>query len=232
MILFDVDGTLCPFGKPIQWDFWRWAKGREVALIGGGTVESIRQKVPKFDGMIFGCLGNEGPDYINAWPEKSMSGRKFYPTWDGWPLLMVGETGSDDDWRLNMESRHCMFNFRFETMQGDLLERSVEWRAIICTAIETLFPPLRATVGGRYSIDVTPKGYGKEQVVPYLLKRGFKIEAFYGDRMRSWGNDHDLAFEVYKAGGKNVAVASWKHTHDLLLGIVQHANEQAEVRRD
>ena len=67
------------------------------------------------------------------------------------------------------------------------------------------FPDLDIAVGGSISIDITPKGFGKEQIARHLRKTypNDKI-IFFGDKTFKGGNDYELAQALNKLDNTKV----------------------------
>ncbi len=70
-----------------------------------------------------------------------------------------------------------------------------------------------ATVAGETGIDITPHGYGKEQIVKNF--DATKV-TFFGDKTEEGGNDFEIARKLTDKGGKVVTVDSWKDTFKCL----------------
>jgi phosphomannomutase len=72
-------------------------------------------------------------------------------------------------------------------------------------------------VGGQISIDIQPKGKDKKQSVDWLVERHLNPDiTFFGDKTFEGGNDHTVAKEVLKVGGKVHQVENWTETEKIL----------------
>ena len=118
-------------------------------------------------------------------------------------------------------SRNCSLQQRMEYFEYD---NSTGERASIANQINSKWHDIEAVIGGQISIDITPKGMNKSQVLNEI-KKYFSDEEyiFIGDRTMEGGNDYPLAevmnktenCSVYQAGEPS-AEDGYKHTKKIL----------------
>jgi phosphomannomutase len=73
-----------------------------------------------------------------------------------------------------------------------------------------------ATVAGETGIDITPHGFGKEQIVKNF--DATKV-TYFGDKTEEGGNDFEIARKLRDKGGKVIQVNSWEDTFKCLQKI-------------
>ena len=123
----------------------------------------------------------------------------------------------------HMEIRTGMLNFSFlgrNYSEGDR-EKFTEWdtknayRLYIAKLLQDKFPNIDIMLGGKTSIDIVPKGFGKQSI----LDRTDEPLWFFGDEIKPLGNDLLLANRVTETGGKVFPVVDWKNTYNLLMEL-------------
>ena len=235
--IFDVDGTLTPSRGAMNEEFANWfehfATHNAVYLVTGSDREKTLQQIPKhiynLCMKVYQCSGNhvwEGdrelyrndwtlPDPHHKWLLGELADSGFYR-----------KTGQHFDQRIGLlnfsiPGRKCNFEERAMYKQWD--EHKKEREAIAQRFNERWYKQewwdisadlVVATVAGETGIDVTPHGYGKEQII-----KGFEGPiTFYGDKTMEGGNDYTIAQAITKRGDKVIQVESWEDTFNSLQG--------------
>jgi len=235
--IFDVDGTLTPSRRRMTEDFEQffseWAQKNIFYLVSGSNLEKIKEQAPdyilNFAAGIFPCGGNQL--YING---NQVYNREFKPPQDLLDFLeeklqnteyttKAGNHIEDRGSMLNFSivGRNCSLEQRMEYFEYD---NSTGERASIANEINSKWEDFEAVIGGQISIDITPKGMNKSQVLSEI-KKYFSDEEyiFIGDRTMKGGNDYPLAevmhqtenCSVYQAGQPS-AEDGYKHTKKIL----------------
>jgi phosphomannomutase len=98
--------------------------------------------------------------------------------------------------------RDCPYEARIK--YGDWDKRNKE-REKIAMELSVNYPQYDISVGGNISIDIVPRGLGKDQVADQLrsLHKTEKI-VFLGDRTKKGGNDYALAQKLLTLGNSEV----------------------------
>ena len=235
--IFDVDGTLTPSRGAMNEEFANWfehfATHNAVYLVTGSDREKTLQQIPKhiynLCMKVYQCSGNhvwEGdrelyrndwtlPDPHHKWLLGELADSGFYR-----------KTGQHFDQRIGLlnfsiPGRKCNFEERAMYKQWD--EHKKEREAIAQRFNERWYKQewwdisadlVVATVAGETGIDVTPHGYGKEQII-----KDFEGPiTFYGDKTMEGGNDYTIAQAITKRGDKVIQVESWEDTFNSLQG--------------
>ena len=205
--IFDVDGTLTPSRGKMDTEFSKFffdfCTLNYVYLVTGSdkpkTVEQIGNVIYGMARRVYNCLGcdvYEGsrqirvddwqiPLHVKVWLEDKLEESSF-------PL----RTG------LHIEERPGMINFSIVGRNATLGERKLyvkydkehNERNIIAELFNNQFDHLIARPGGETSIDISPKGKDKSQILVDFDPRD-EIH-FFGDRMDPAGNDYPLKKEI------------------------------------
>jgi phosphomannomutase len=205
--IFDMDGTLTPSRREMTQDFEefysRWAKHHTFFLVSGSNLEKIKEQVPQYildmSEGVFTCGGNQlwlggklsynhefkpEKDLINFLKEKLSNSP--YP-------VRAGNHIEDRGSMLNFSivGRDCSLEERLEYFEYDVHSNE---RSIISDEIINKWNNLDAVIGGQISIDITPKGMNKSQVLSEV-KKFYSDDRyiFIGDRTMEGGNDYPLA---------------------------------------
>lgn len=228
--LFDVDGTLTPPRLPIDNsfvnDFLHFCKINKVYLVSGSDYKKLQEQLPdnilKACQAVFSCSGNE--TYIAG---EMVSNNVWDPPQNLLDSLqaLIESSKSPVKAGAHIEIRNGMVNFstvgRNCTHQQRL--NYVEWektsderKRLIDTVLAPVFKDLQFDTGGQISIDIYPKGTGKEQV----LKEVTGLVHFFGDRISEGGNDRNIAIAALNIPGSSVShVENWQQTRDILKNI-------------
>ena len=235
--IFDMDGTLTPSRREMTPDFEEffsmWANTHTFFLVSGSNLEKIKEQVPQYildlSEGVFTCGGNQ------LWLNGELSyNHEFKPSDDLLSFLKEQLEKSKYPLRAgnHIEDRGSMLNFSVIGRDCSLEERldyfqydvKTQERAIIANEIINRWPNIDAVIGGQISIDITPKGMNKSQVLNEVKKFYADEEyIFIGDRTMEGGNDYPLAkimhdtenCSVYQAGQPS-AEDGYKDTQRIL----------------
>lgn len=230
--IFDIDGTLTPYRKPINPEFKiifeNWIKNKRVWLITGSdrpkTVKQLGEELlSKFD-RVYQCSGNvlykgneliyerefnlpiEVKQYLDSVLESSINpikaGRHFEQREGSVNFSTVGQN-------CTQEQRDAYFKW----------DKVNKERASIVKNFNDRFDNLNAAIGGQISMDIHPKGRDKGQIV-IDIDEPF---TFFGDHLFPGGNDFPIIREALLQdkfnNSKFYKVKDWLHTALLLTEI-------------
>ncbi len=235
--IFDMDGTLTPSRREMTPDFEEffsmWANTHTFFLVSGSNLEKIKEQVPQYildlSEGVFTCGGNQ------LWLNGKLSyNHEFKPSDDLLSFLKEQLEKSKYPLRAgnHIEDRGSMLNFSVIGRDCSLEERinyfeydlKTQERANIANEIINRWANIDAVIGGQISIDITPKGMNKSQVLNEVKKFYANEEyIFIGDRTMEGGNDYPLAkimhdtenCSVYQAGEPS-AEDGYKDTQKIL----------------
>ena len=235
--IFDMDGTLTPSRREMTPDFEEffsmWANTHTFFLVSGSNLEKIKEQVPQYildlSEGVFTCGGNQ------LWLNGELSyNHEFKPSDDLLSFLKEQLEKSKYPLRAgnHIEDRGSMLNFSIIGRDCSLEERldyfqydsKKKERENIVNKIINRWDNLDAVIGGQISIDITPKGMNKSQVLNEIKKFYADEEyIFIGDRTMDGGNDYPLAkimndtenCSVYQAGEPS-AEDGYKDTQRIL----------------
>ncbi|HJO21280.1 MAG TPA: HAD-IIB family hydrolase [Candidatus Marinimicrobia bacterium] len=235
--IFDMDGTLTPSRREMTPDFEEffsmWANTHTFFLVSGSNLEKIKEQVPQYildlSEGVFTCGGNQ------LWLNGKLSyNHEFKPSDDLLSFLKEQLENSKYPLRAgnHIEDRGSMLNFSVIGRDCSLEERinyfeydlKTQERANIANEIINRWANIDAVIGGQISIDITPKGMNKSQVLNEVKKFYANEEyIFIGDRTMEGGNDYPLAkimhdtenCSVYQAGEPS-AEDGYKDTQKIL----------------
>ena len=110
--------------------------------------------------------------------------------------------------------RDCSLEQRQDYFEYD---NNVGERSSIAEEINATWKDIEAVIGGQISIDITPKGMNKSQVLNEI-KKYFSDEEyiFIGDRTMEGGNDYPLAEVMHKTENCSVYQAGKPSAEDGL----------------
>ena len=235
--IFDMDGTLTPSRREMTPDFEnffsQWANKHNFFLVSGSDLEKIKEQVPEYilnlSEGVFTCGGNQ------LWLDGKLSyNHEFKPQEDLLSFLekkvknskypvRAGNHIEDRGSMLNFSiiGRDCSIDQRLDYFEYDIENQE---RASIANEIINRWNNLDAVIGGQISIDITPRGMNKSQVLNEVKKFYSDEEyIFIGDRTMEGGNDYPLAkimneapnCSVYQAGEPS-AEDGYKDTQKIL----------------
>ncbi len=211
LYVFDLDGTLTPPRLPMTKDFEDffipWAKGKKCFIATGSDFKKVTEQISKeamfaFEG-IYCSMGNvlwkKGEVvYKNEFKEnlkliEKLNGYRKNTAYTG-ELFDNFIEKRDGMINFSVLGRNCPYEQRELYFAYD---KKAKEREKIREELLLLFPEYDISIGGMISLDITPKGYGKEQVAHHLrsLYPDEKI-IFFGDKTFKGGNDYALAQEV------------------------------------
>jgi len=240
IFIFDMDGTLTPSRRSMTENFEiffsDWAERNLFYLVSGSNLDKIKEQVPQYildrSKGVFTCGGNQ------LWMSgKLIYDHKFPPPQDLIDFLEEKLSLSKYPKRTgnHIEDRGSMLNFSIVGRNCSLEERleyfdydqKYNERSKISQEIVSKWDNLDAVIGGQISIDITPKGMNKSQVLNEI-KKYFPNEKyiFIGDRTFEGGNDYPLTSimlktdncSVYQAGEPS-AEDGYKATKQILLKL-------------
>ena len=235
--IFDMDGTLTPSRREMTSNFETffslWAKENTFFLVSGSNLEKIKEQIPQYiidlSKGVFTCGGNQ------LWLKNKLSyNHEFKPSKDlisflkekiesSNYVLRAGNHIEDRGSMLNFSiiGRDCSLDQRLDYFEYDQKNKE---RESIASEIIARWDNLDAVIGGQISIDITPRGMNKSQVLNEVKKFYSDEEyIFIGDRTMEGGNDYPLAkimnetpnCSVYQAGQPS-AEDGYKDTQKIL----------------
>jgi len=232
VLVFDIDGTLTASRQPMTPELAAVlrpvAEGRPVYLVTGSDYSKVAEQVPgavlaRVAG-VFTCVGNE------FWQGGGLVRSRRHE----FPAAMVAEIeamlmASDYGVRTgrHVEERAGTLNVSVVGRNADLAQRAAYHahdietgeRGRLAARIEARFPAYEARRGGQISVDVSPRGWNKAQVVPEIRRRhGATPIHFFADNLGEDGNDLPLAQALVAEGPHNRvnAVTGWRDTLAIL----------------
>jgi len=205
--IFDMDGTLTPSRRSMTKDFEEffniWANNHTFFLVSGSNLEKIKEQVPEYilnlSEGVFTCGGNQ------LWLDGVLSyNHEFKPSNELIDFLKNKLEQSPYPVRAgnHIEDRGSMLNFSIVGRDCSIEDRlkyfeydcETNERVKISKEICSTWENLDAVIGGQISIDITPKGMNKSQVLSEV-KKFYADDSYYfiGDRTMQGGNDYPLA---------------------------------------
>ena len=241
VFIFDIDGTLTPsrqaMTKPFQEFFEKWIKTNPFYLVTGSDLSKVHEQMNFLDieaQGIFTCCGNDmwipDPHTVNTSANLEYSNKFKLPK----NLIKYLELELRYSPYLprcgnHIENRGAMVNFSVVGRDCSLENRldyfkydsKMGERKRIAGAIKRQFPKLDAALGGQISIDITPKGYNKSQILEHIKNRNIVTSKdeyiFIGDRTMEGGNDYPLAKLMEETENCSYyQTKSWEQTISLL----------------
>lgn len=205
--LFDVDGTLTPARQPMDQEFQtfftKFCERFPVYLITGSDRPKLNEQVPpdlrRSAVGIFTCAGCQfWNDDTLIYERTHDFDAELVKTLDGF----IEHSPFDGRYGSHMEFRAGMINVSIpgRNISQDGRLRYYKWdkaqgeRQAFVKTLSRMFPNYSAAAGGQISIDVSPLGWTKAQVLKNLKQwHPASNFAFFGDRMNEGGNDRPLA---------------------------------------
>ncbi|MBR6412873.1 MAG: HAD-IIB family hydrolase [Alphaproteobacteria bacterium] len=208
LYVFDMDGTLTEPSLPMAADFsaifYRWQQTHKSYIATGSKYDKVVKQLPlevinSFAG-IYASMGNElvvkgkiaYQKKFEASPllyQKLEDYRKntAYP-YERYPNYIEERPGMIN---FSVLGRNCPYAARLKYTAWDQVSKE---REKMMTELTELFPQYDIAMGGPISLDITPKGCGKEQIA-YHLREQYPDEEiiFIGDKTFVGGNDYKLA---------------------------------------
>jgi phosphomannomutase len=228
--LFDVDGTLTPNRLPMKAEFieefFQFTLKNKVYLVSGSDYKKLQEQLPekilKACQAVFSCSGNE--TYIDG---EMVANNVCQPPQNLLDSLeaLVAASKVPHKAGQHIEIRNGMVNFSTIGRNCTLQQRLdyVEWEKtsnernkLIETVLAPVYKELQFDTGGQISIDIYPRGTGKEQVLKHITGP----VAFFGDRVATGGNDRNIAIASLEIPGSIIVhVEGWQQTRELLKKI-------------
>lgn len=230
LYLFDMDGTLTPPRQPMTAEFaiqfYEWQKTHKSFIATGSDYAKVEEQLPpsvicSFKG-IYSSMGNVLTSQSNIVYQKEFSPEQ--------ELIMKLETYRKSTkypgelYDNYIEVRSGMVNFSVlgrncpyeERNKYSLWDKSSHERERIASELKEKFPQYDISIGGSISMDITPKGCGKEQIAHHLRESNPQERiVFFGDKTFEGGNDFELAQSLLKLDNTEVIqVSSFK---DVLI---------------
>lgn len=237
--LFDVDGTLTPARQPMEQRFTeffsRFCQEFPVYFVTGSDRPKLDEQLPEpirnAAAGIFTCAGTEfwlGPDLIDqrhhVFDEDLISALEGFV--ESSPF--VGRYGNHFEYRTGMVNvsvpgRNISQQGREEYYYWD---RAYGERQKIIKTLARFFPDYSVAAGGQISVDVSPKGWTKAQILPRL--KAWHVDSrfvFFGDKMGTDGNDRPLADAIWSDSSDNqaISVENPQQTQTMLDAIYNSA---------
>jgi phosphomannomutase len=222
--IFDVDGTLTPsrgrINEAFRLSFADFCTRNEVYLVTGSDYPKTQEQLGDFILSLvqrsFNCSGSDiwarGKRLAaKSWqpPEMLLSALTDCLKTSAFPL----RTGN------HIEIRQGLVNLSIVGRNATLGERKLyaRWdtanqeRDSIVAKLSASFPELHISRGGETSVDVSPKGWDKSQILEHFDDSDCLV--FFGNEMQAGGNDTNLADAIkQRVCGTAIAVSSWQHT--------------------
>lgn len=237
--LFDVDGTLTPARQPMTENFRQFFEvfcGKQtVYLVTGSDRPKLDEQLPSsvraLTKGIFTCAGSQ------FW-QRELLVYENHHAFD--PELVKALENFIDESRFqgrfgnHLEHRTGMINISVpgRNVSQEGRKHYYKWdaehteRAQFIEELGRLFPNYSAAAGGQISIDVSPLGWTKAQVLKSLTNWHPNASfTFFGDRMNDNGNDRPLAdaLHAHSARNESVAVNGPEDTQRLLTTMAENA---------
>ncbi len=233
--LFDMDGTLTPARLPVEPAFAQffltWQQSHKSFLVSGSDIKKIEEQlttdiIDSFAG-IYSSMGNvlmaqgqilykrdfEPTNELIEKLEYYRHNTKYpFPLYPNYIEKRIGMIN------FSVLGRDCPYSAREEYAAWDNNERE---RQKIATELIATFPQYDISIGGNISIDITPKGFGKEQVAQHLREQyPNKKIIFFGDKTFIGGNDYELAEALrFFKNTQIVQVASPAEVQKIISGL-------------
>lgn len=230
--VFDMDGTLTPARLPMTAefaaDFYEWQKNHKCFIATGSDLQKVKEQLPQnvvnsFSG-IYSSMGNvlteQGAVVYkrNFSPEPELLNRlEQYRQETAYPGTLYSNYIEERVGMINFSilGRSCPFE---ERNKYGIWDKENCERLKIAEELRTLFPQYDVSIGGSISIDITPKGFGKEQIARHL-RESYPNEklVFFGDRTFKGGNDYELAQALLRLS--NTQVVQVSSPEDVLMHL-------------
>jgi hypothetical protein len=204
ILAFDMDGTVTPPKQPIDRSMSQALEQimqtHEVWLVTGSTIDlAVSQLGSLLDlfSRVYTCAGNE------CWVGNQLVKQS--------PLVLPPQFSEAVSAHLNLVpgrvvhvSRTGLLSYRFEHPEA---------RHSFAEAVNAQFPSVRATLAGRFSVDIVQHDAGKHTVLDDTTKPIW----YWGDECSTGGNDASIAERLRIGAGNRVfATRNWQDTlHQL-----------------
>ncbi|MDR2457048.1 MAG: HAD-IIB family hydrolase [Clostridiales Family XIII bacterium] len=219
IFLADMDGTLTPARLPMTESFTiffeKFISDKIFYIVSGSDykkiLEQLSESVLHGAAGIYASMGNEffvrgNLIYKNDFsPEESLLEKlEYYRSSTNYPFEFYPNY---------IEKRCCMINFSIlgrncphkARAKYNAWDNKNREREKIVQELSKIYPHYDISIGGKISIDIVPRGFGKEQVADQL-RNTYKTEkiVFFGDRIGEGGNDYALAQRLSILGNTEI----------------------------
>lgn len=207
--IFDIDGTLTeprqPATKEIIFFLDKLIATRKVYFVTGSDYIKAQEQLPNkiLNNVcgVFACQGNEF--YAKG---KLIEKRDF-----AFPQKLLDELQTFLDYSEYSIATGCHFEFRPAMLNFSIVGRNAtpkqrqhyfDWdtlhgqRNAIAAHVNENYDNIEALQGGMISLDITPIGANKSQILHRL--EGAHPISFFGDKMYAGGNDYPLKAILYQ----------------------------------
>ena len=208
VFVFDMDGTLTPPRLPMTQEFadvfLPWQSTHRCFIATGSDYPKVQEQLPArviaaFTG-IYCAMGNLLKSHGKTVYQHSFQADpalfeklEFYRQNTRYPGALFPNYIEKRIGMVNFSvlGRNCPYTAREHYQSWD---KTSHEREHIKEELSALFPQYNFAIGGSISLDIVPKGKGKEQIARHLRQTypGEKI-VFFGDKTFPGGNDYELA---------------------------------------
>jgi HAD superfamily hydrolase (TIGR01484 family) len=219
IFLADMDGTITPARLPMMADFAifleKFISSRIFYIVSGSDYGKIQEQLPeaishKVAG-IYASMGNEFYEKGHLIYKKDfdpdellLEKLEYYRSSTNYPFELYPDYIERRCGMINFSvlGRNCPHEARVKYNEWD--SKSGE-REKIARELSANYSQYDISIGGKISIDIVPRGLGKDQVADQLRSK-YKTEkiVFLGDCIGEGGNDHALAQRLLTLGNAEV----------------------------
>lgn len=238
LYVFDMDGTLTPPRLPMTAAFaevfYQWQQTHQSYIATGSDYHKVSEQLPQnvidsFSG-IYSSMGNvltsKGKiiyrKEFNADPKlyeilENYRRQTTYPH-QLYPNYIEKRAGMIN---FSVLGRNCPYEERLKYAAWD---KEKGEREKIALELRSQFPEYDIAVGGSISMDITPKGCGKEQIAHHLRNlHPLEKIIFFGDKTFVGGNDYELAHALSLM--ENTQIVQVNHSDEVLTFLKNKAGE-------
>lgn len=204
LLLFDVDGTLCTSSKNMDERFvplfCELSKDYQIGIVGGGTMEKIKQQLFKIKDYVSFWFSENGLVYdldnkeiIADTMMNKLGLNKIHEI----KTYLNGLT-SGNTMRNCVDIRNGLIYYALTGLSPSDEERTTfskidndgSYRITVIKALEQeeLFDGLQLTLGGQTGIAISP--WSKTYMTTLLDLTAYESISFFGDKLFEYGNDH------------------------------------------
>lgn len=235
IFVFDMDGTLTPARLPMEAEFairfYGWQQTHKSFIATGSDYKKVEEQLPpsviqSFTG-IFSSMGNvltaQGQiiyqNSFKADPEL-FTLLEQYRKQTAYPGILYPNYIEERIGMINFSvlGRDCPYAERERYSAWD---KTAHERETIATELRQAFPQYDISVGGSISMDITPKGFGKDQIAKRLREHyPYEKIIFFGDKTFKGGNDYELAHALSKL--ENTMIMQINNPAEVLMYIEEN----------
>lgn len=237
IFVFDMDGTLTPARLPMEAEFairfHNWQQTHKSFVATGSDFKKVEEQLPpsiinSFTG-IFSSMGNvltaQGQVIYqnNFKPDPELfTMLEQYRKQTSYPGILYPNYIEERIGMINFSvlGRDCPYAERERYSAWDNTSHE---RETIATELRQAFPQYDISVGGSISMDITPKGYGKDQIAKKLRQKyPYEKIIFFGDKTFKGGNDYELAHALSKL--ENTMIMQINNPAEVLFALERHTD--------